>query len=263
MKRVVTFGEIMLRLAPPDYKRFVQADSFDVIYGGGEANVAVSLANFDLDACFVTKVPANPIGQSAINYLRRFGVDTRHILKGGKRLGIYFLEAGASQRPSQVVYDRAGSAIAEVGKGEFDWAKIFEGADWFHFTGITPAVSDRAAEATLEACRAAKEAGVTVSCDLNFRKKLWTSEKANKVMSGMMECVDIAIANEEDAEKVFGIKAEATDITKGELSDEGYHQVARELAARFGFKHVAITLRESYSASDNGWSALLYDGSEF
>ncbi len=263
MKRVVTFGEIMLRLSTPGYLRFIQADSFDVVYGGGEANVAVPLAHYGIDTAFVTKVPDNPIGQSAINHLRRYGVDTQYIVKGGKRLGIYFLETGASQRASQVIYDRANSAIAEADKEDFDWESIFAGAHWFHFTGITPAISDKAAEATLEACKEAKKAGLTVSCDLNFRKKLWTPEKANRIMSGLMEYVDIAIGNEEDAEKVFGIRAEASDITKGEISDEGYRQVARELKERFGFKYVAITLRESYSASDNGWSALLYDGKEF
>ncbi|MCX7780864.1 MAG: sugar kinase [Negativicutes bacterium] len=263
MARVITFGEIMLRLAPPGYLRFEQAQSFEAVYGGGEANVAVSLANFGLDAAFVTKVPDNPIGQSAINEMRRYGVDTRYMLKGGKRLGIYFLEKGASQRPSKVVYDRAHAAISEAKKGDFDWEKIFAGADWFHFTGITPALGDSVAECLLEACQAAKAAGLTVSCDLNFRKNLWTSEKAGKVMAHYMPYVDIAIANEEDAEKVFGIKAENTDIAGGQLSHDGYKKVAHDLKARFGFKAVAITLRGSISASDNNWAAMLYKDDQY
>ena len=246
-KKVVCFGEIMLRLSPPGYLRFEQAGSFDVVYGGGEANVAVSLANYELDTCFVTKVPANPIGQAAINEMRRYGVDTRFMLKGGERLGIYFLEKGASQRPSKVVYDRKSSAISQARKTDFDWQAIFAGAGWFHFTGITPALGDNVAEAVLDACRAAKTAGLTISCDLNFRKNLWSSEKAGKVMATFMPDVDVCIANEEDAEKVFGIKAAESDITGGVLSHEGYEAVARQLKDRFGFKIVAITLRGSIS----------------
>ncbi|MCG8502045.1 MAG: sugar kinase [Firmicutes bacterium] len=262
-KKVVTFGEIMLRLQTPDHQRFVQAKSFDVVYGGGEANVAVSLANYGMNAAFVTKLPQNPIGDVCRNELRKYGVDTQYIARGGERLGIYFVEKGASQRASNVVYDRAHSAIATAASGDFDWKAVFEGAEWFHFTGITPAISDSAAALCLEACKAAKEAGVQVSCDLNFRKKLWTSEKANKVMSELMPYVDVAIANEEDAEKVFGIKAQETDITSGHLSDEGYQEVCKKLVDKFGFKKVAITLRESLSASVNNWSALLYDGEAF
>lgn len=262
-KKVVTFGEIMLRLQTPDYQRFIQAKSFDAVYGGGEANVAVSIANFGLEAAFVTKLPKNPIGNACLSDLRKYGVDTGYIARGGERLGIYFVEKGASQRASNVVYDRAHSSISTAQKEDFDWKKIFEGADWFHFTGITPAISDDAAELCLEACKAAKEAGLSVSCDLNFRKKLWSSEKANKVMSGLMAYVDVAIANEEDAEKVFGIKAKETDITSGNLSDEGYKDVCKQLVDKFGFKKVAITLRESISASVNNWSALLYDGQGF
>ncbi|KKM09375.1 2-dehydro-3-deoxygluconokinase [Clostridiales bacterium PH28_bin88] len=253
----------MLRLSPPGYLRLVQADSMEVTYGGGEANVAVSLANFGVESNFVSKLPKNPLGQSAANHLRRFGVDTRYILWGGDRLGIYFAETGASQRPSVVVYDRDNSAISGVKAGEIDWKEVFSGKDWFHFTGITPALGDGPAEATLEAVKAAKEMGLTVSCDLNYRKKLWSPEKASRVMSGLMDYVDVAVGNEEDAEKVFGIKAEGTDITAGQLSDEGYRQVAVKLCERFNLKKVAITLRESYSATDNGWSALLYDGREF
>ncbi len=262
-KRIVCFGEIMLRLSPPGYLRFEQAQSFDVVYGGGEANVAVSLANYGLDACFVTKVPANPIGQAAVNEMRRYGVDTRLMLKGGERLGIYFLEKGASQRPSKVVYDRKFSAISQAQKIDFDWQTIFAGADWFHFTGITPALNDTVAEAVLDACEAAKAAGLTVSCDLNFRKNLWSSEKAGKVMATFMPHVDVCIANEEDAEKVFGIRATESDIAGGVLSHEGYKAVARQLKDRFGFKVVAITLRGSISASDNNWAAMLYKNGEY
>lgn len=260
MKKVVTLGEIMLRLSTPGFERFVQADSFDVNYGGGEANVCVSLANYGLDTRFVTKVPEHEIGQSAVNALRRYGVDTSYIARGGDRLGIYFLESGASQRASKVIYDRAHAAIAEADPSDFNWKEIFEGVDWFHFTGITPALGDKAAAITLEACKTAKEMGVTVSVDLNFRKKLWTPEKANEVMSQLMRYVDVCIGNEEDAEMVFGIKAAHTDITKGEIDHKAYEEVAKELISRFDFKYVASTLRESYSASDNGWSALLYDG---
>ena len=263
MAKVVCFGEIMLRLAPPGYLRFEQASSFDVVYGGGEANVSVSLANFGMDATFVTKVPNNPIGQSAINEMRRYGVDTRYMVRGGDRLGIYFLEKGASQRASTVVYDRAQSSISQAKNKEFNWPEIFTGADWFHFTGITPALGDDVAEAVLGACKAAKAAGLKVSCDLNFRKKLWTSEKAGQTMAQFMPYVDVCIANEEDAEKVFGIKADNTDIAGGKLNHDGYKQVARKLTERFGFRAVAITLRGSISASDNNWAAMLYQEDEF
>ena len=256
--KVITFGEIMLRLAPHGYYRFTQANDFEATFGGGEANVAVSLANFGLDAAFVTKLPAHDIGQCAVNDLRKYGVDTSMITRGGDRVGIYYLEKGASQRASQVIYDRAHSAIAEAKPEDFNWPKIFEGVDWFHFTGITPALSDDVAKITLEACKAAKEEGVMISCDLNFRKKLWISEKAGQVMGELMNYVDVCIANEEDAEKVFGIKANNTDITSGQLNHEGYIDVAKQLTTRFGCKAVAITLRESISASDNNWAAMLY-----
>ena len=262
-KKVITFGEIMLRLSPPNYKRFIQADSFDVTYGGGEANVAVSLANFGLDAYYVTKLPNNPLGDAALSYLRQFGVKTDYIIRGGDRLGIYFLEIGAAQRPSKVVYDRANSSIAKAKVGDFNWDKIFKDAIWFHFTGITPALSDSASELTLEAVKKAKEMDVKVSCDLNYRGKLWSQEKANKVMTQLMDYVDVALGNEEDAEKIFGIKAPKSDVTSGKLSEEGYRFVAKKLIKRFNFNLVAITLRESYSASDNGWSALIYDGKDF
>lgn len=262
MKRIVTFGEIMLRLAPEGYLRFVQADRYGAIYGGGEANVAVSLANFGMDAAFVTKLPAHEIGQAGVNSLRRFGVDTRYITRGGDRVGIYFCEKGASQRPSKVIYDRAHSSIAEATTKDFDWNEIFKGADWFHFTGITPALDDNVAAICLEACKKAKELGVKVSCDLNYRKKLWTREKAGKVMAELMPYVDLCIANEEDAGDVFGIKAENNDITGGKLNREGYKSVAKQLADRFGFEKVAITLRTSISANDNDWAGMLYDGKE-
>ncbi len=263
MAKVICFGEIMLRLSPPGYLRFVQANSFDAIFGGGEANVSVSLANYGIDTAFVTKVPDNPIGQSAINELRRYGVDTRFIEKGGERLGIYFLEKGASQRPSKVIYDRAYSAISEVKTGDFNWKNIFEGAQWFHFTGITPALGDDVAKLVHEACKVAKDNGLKVSCDLNFRKNLWSPEKAGQVMRELMEYVDLCIANEEDAEKVFGIKAENSDITGGKLSTEGYRDVAKKLKERFGFETITITLRGSISASDNNWAAMIYEGKEF
>jgi 2-dehydro-3-deoxygluconokinase len=262
-KKVVTFGEILLRLTPPNFQRFIQAESFEVTYGGAEANVAVALANYGLDAYFVTKVPANPIGQAAVNHLRRFGVKTDYVVRGGARLGIYFQETGAAQRPSKIVYDRAGSAIAQAKPEEFDWPNILKDAAWFHVTGITPALSESAAEATIRAVRTAKEMGVTVSTDLNYRKNLWTPEQANKVMSEVVKYVDLCIANEEDAEKVFGIKAKGSDVTAGKLDEAGYRDVIRQLVERFGFKYVAVTLRESFSASHNGWSGLLYDGKEF
>ena len=261
--RVVCFGEIMIRLSTPGYSRFVQADSFDVTYGGGEANVAVSLANYGLDSVYVTKLPDNPLGDAALNHLRRFGVRTEHIIRGGERLGIYFLETGASQRPSKVVYDRSHSSISEIRTGEIDWRRVFDGARWFHFTGITPALSDNAAQVALEAVETAKDMGLTVSCDLNYRKKLWSTEKAGRIMRELVKHVDISVGNEEDAEKVFGIKAQSTDITSGKLNREGYREVAKRLADEFGLKMAAITLRESYSASDNGWSVMLYDGSDF
>lgn len=261
--RVVTFGEIMLRLAPEGYYRFLQAKSFGATFGGGEANVSVSLANFGMKTSFVTKLPSNDIGQMAVNSLREFGVDTSFIARGGERTGIYFLEKGASQRPSKVIYDRAGSAISKASGTDFNWDKIFEGADWFHFTGITPALSDELAIICEDALKAAKERNITVSCDLNYRNKLWSKEKAGKVMDRLCRFVDVCIANEEDAGDVFGIKAENTSVTEGVISAEGYKSVARQLRERFGFKYVAITLRESISANDNNWAAMLYDGNEY
>lgn len=252
----------MLRLSPPGNLRFVQADAFDVVYGGGEANVAVSLANYGHDVSFVTKLPENEIGQSAINSLRRFGVDTSYIVRGGERVGIYYQETGSAMRPSKVIYDRAHSAISEAEVGEFDFDRIMEGARWFHWTGITPAISDRAAALVQKACEAAKRKDVTISCDLNFRKKLWTSEKAQSVMRPLMRYVDVCIGNEEDAALSLGFKPDA-DVTAAHTDAAGYKGIFKAMAEEFGFKYVASTLRESYSASHNGWKAMIYDGKEF
>ena len=259
-KKVVTLGEIMLRLSTPGNTRFVQSDSFDVVYGGGEANVAVSCANYGHDAYFVTKLPKHEIGQSAVNALRKYGVKTDFICRGGDRVGIYYLETGASMRPSKVIYDRAHSAIAEADPCDFDFDAIMEGADWFHWSGITPAISDKAAELTKLACEAAKRHGVTVSVDLNFRKKLWTKEKAQSIMKPLMQFVDVCIGNEEDAEKVLGFKPGNTDVTSGELELAGYVDIFNQMADKFGFKYIISSLRESHSASDNGWSACIMDG---
>lgn len=258
MSRIVTFGEIMMRLNPEGYRRFLQADRFEVSYAGGEANVAVSIAQYGMDAAFVSKVPAHEIGQCAVNALRKYGVDTKYMVRGGERLGVYYVEKGASQRASKVIYDRAGSAIAKAQSEEFDWDAIFDGADWFHWTGITPALGGDLPEICLQACRTAKAHGVKISCDLNFRKKLWSSEQANAVLSKLMPFVDVCIANEEDAKDVFGIEAEGTDINAGKLNRDGYVSVARQLSERFGCESVAITLRGSISANDNDWAAMLY-----
>jgi 2-dehydro-3-deoxygluconokinase len=260
--KVVTFGEIMLRLSTPGYSRFVQSQSFDVTYGGGEANVAVSLANYGLDAFFVTKLPRNEIGDSAVNHLRRFGVKTNYILRGGDRIGIYFLESGAGSRASKVIYDRAGSSISRIDNNDFNWDEIFKDKQWFHFTGITPAIGSNTCEALIIACKTAKKAGIKVSCDLNFRKKMWTEKEAQTVMVPLMEYVDICISNEEDAEKSLGIKPHSTNVTEAKLDKDGYSELADKLKCTFNFEAVAITLRESYSASKNGWSALLLDNKE-
>ena len=265
MAKIVTMGEIMLRLSTPGNEKFIQADEFDVCYGGGEANVAVSLANYGHEAEFVTRVPKNPIGECAVAALRKHNVETKHIARGGERLGIYFLETGASMRASNVVYDRAHSSISTAEATDFDFDAIFEGADWFHFTGITPAVSDAAAELTEAALKVAKAKGITVSCDLNFRKKLWSSEKAQKIMTNLMQYVDVCIGNEEDAEKVLGFKPGNTDVTSGELELSGYKDIFCQMVEKFNFKYVISSLRESFSASDNGWSACIYsrDTKEF
>lgn len=261
---VVTFGEIMLRLSTPGFSRFLQTSTFDVNYGGGEANVAASLAQFGLQASYVTRLPKHEIGEAALQALRKYGVDTSAILRGGDRLGIYFLESGASQRPSKVIYDRAGASIAEIKPGMVDWNQVFKGKDWFHVTGITPALGASAAEATIEAVQMAKKLGLTVSCDLNYRKKLWTTEEAGRVMRGVMAHVDVAIANEEDCHMVFGIHAEGSDVEAGVIDANKYREVASKLLGMFpNLKKVAITLRESLSASDNNWSAILFDGNQF
>ncbi len=263
MSKVITFGEIMLRLAPIGYYRFVQSDVLGATFGGGEANVAVSLANFGLDVAFVTKLPKHEIGQAAVNSLRKYGVDTSLITRGGDRIGIYYLEKGASQRASKCIYDRAHSAIAEASREDFDWDKIFDGADWFHFTGITPALGANVVEICRDACKAAKARGIKISCDLNYRGKLWTREQARTAMTDLCQYVDVCIANEEDAKDVFGIEAANTDIHGGKLNHEGYKSVAKQLADTFGFEKVAITLRTSISANDNDWAAMLYDGAEY
>ena len=262
-KRIVTFGEIMLRLAPEGYLRFFQNDRMQATFGGGEANVAVSLANYGMDASFVTKLPAHAIGQGAVNSLRALGVDTRDIVRGGDRVGIYYLEKGASQRGSVCIYDRAYSAIQLASRDDFDWDKIFEGADWFHFTGITPALGENLVEICLDACKAAKAKGVKISCDLNYRGKLWSRQQAREAMTKLCEYVDVCISNEEDAKDVFGIEAENTDIYGGKLDKEGYKSVAKQLMDTFGFEKVAITLRSSISASDNDWAGMLYDGESY
>lgn len=263
MGKVITFGEIMLRLAPHGYLRFDQARDFQATFGGGEANVAVSLANYGKDAAFVTKLPEHAIGQMAVNSLREMGVDTTKIVRGGDRVGIYYLEKGASQRASKVIYDRANSAVAQAEPSDFDWDAIFEDVQWFHFTGITPALGANAVEICTQACKAAAAKGITVSCDLNYRKNLWSKAEAGRVMESLMEYVDVCISNEEDAADVFGIHAADTDVTSGKLDHEAYKDVAKQLADRFNFKKVCITLRESVSASDNNWGGMLYDGEDY
>lgn len=259
MGRFVTFGEIMFRLNPEGFLRIVQAPKFEVTLAGGEANVAVSLANYGLDVSFVTKVPTHEVGECVIREMRRNGVDTQFIVRGGKRLGVYYVEKGASQRASKVIYDREYSAISMADPSEFDWDAIFEDVSWFHFTGITPALSDNMVQACLDACKKAKEKGITISCDLNYRKKLWSRDKACEVMSQLVAYVDVCIANEEDAADVFGISAKHTNIESGSLDYDAYCGVARQISARFGCKKVAITLRGSISASRNTWAGMLYD----
>ncbi len=263
MKKVVTLGEIMLRLSTPGYERFVQAEQFDAIYGGGEANVAVSLANYGYDAYYVTKLPKHEIGQAALNALRRYGVKTDYIQRGGDRVGIYYSETGASSRASKVIYDRAKSAIAEAEVEDFDFEEIFKDCEWFHTSGITPAISQKGAEITKAAMKAAKKAGAKVSIDLNYRAKLWTPEQAQKVMRDLMQYVDVCIGNEEDASLCLGFTPKGVDVTKGKLDIKGYEQIFKEMKEEFGLEYVVSTLRESYSASDNGWSAIIYNGKDF
>lgn len=262
MAKIITLGEIMLRLSPMGNNRFLQGDEFRIIPGGGEANVAVSLANYGHDAYFVSKLPQHEIGQIAVNALRRYGVHTKWIARGGDRVGLYYAETGTSMRPSKVIYDRAHSAIAEATPDDFNFDAIMENAQWFHWSGITPAISDQAAELTKQACEAAKRHGVTVSVDLNFRKKLWTSEKAIAVMRPLMQYVDVCIGNEEDAQLCLGFKPDA-DVEGGKTDASGYHAIFKQMAQEFGFKYVASTLRESFSATHNGWKALIYDGTHF
>ena len=262
MAKIVTMGELMLRLSPEGNYRFIQADSFQIIPGGGEANVAISCANYGHDCYVVSKLPKHEIGQIALNGMRRYGVNCDFVARGGDRVGLYYAETGASMRPSKVIYDRAHSAIAEAKPEDFDFDKIFEGADWFHWSGITPAISDASAECLRQACIAAKKHGVTVSVDLNFRKKLWTSEKAISVMRPLMQYVDVCIGNEEDAELCLGFKPDA-DVEGGQTDAAGYEGIFKQMKEEFGFKYVVCTLRESFSATHNGWKALIYDGKEF
>lgn len=262
MAKIITFGEIMLRLSPDGTDRFVQTDHLRVIPGGGEANVAVSLANYGHEAYFVSKLPKHEIGQIAVNALRSYGVDTRFVARGGERIGLYYAETGAAMRPSKVIYDRSHSAISEATPADFDFDAIMDGAQWFHWSGITPAISDSAALLVRLACEAAKRHGVTVSVDLNFRKKLWTSEKAISVMRPLMKYVDVCIGNEEDAQMCLGFKPDA-DVEGGQTDASGYHRIFEQMQKEFGFKYVVSTLRESFSATHNGWKALIYDGHEF
>lgn len=264
LNRVVCFGEIMGRLNPQGYLKILQAGNFELSFAGGEANVAVSLANFGVEASFVSKLPLNDLGKSAIRTLRSYNVDIKDMIYGGERLGLYFVEKGASQRPSKVIYDRKYSSISMAKREEFDWEKILKDAAWFHFTGITPALSEELPQICLDACRHARERGVTVSCDLNYRQNLWPGEKAGRIMSSLMEYVDVCIANEEDAEKIFGIKAPDTDVAQGRLSREGYEYVAETICRKFGCKKAAVTLRGSVSANDNNWAGMLYsDGHSY
>lgn len=261
--KVVTFGELLLRLEPEGYYRFVQVDKMTSTFGGAEANVAVSLANFGIDSYYVTKLPCHEIGQSAVNSLRRFGVHTEYISRGGSRVGIYYNERGASQRPSKCIYDRAHSSISESVPEDFDWDSIFKDCSWFHLTGVTPALGGNLPLICEQACAAAKKSGAIVSVDLNYRSKLWTREEARAVMERICRYVDVCVSNEEDARDVFGIEACGSDVESGLINRESYKEVAVKLAQKFGFKKVAVTLRKSVNANNNRWSALLYDGSEF
>lgn len=249
----------MLRLSTPGFARFLQSDRFKITFGGGEANVAVALSSYGEDAYFVSRFPKHEIGEAAVQSVQRYGVKTDYILRGGDRLGVYYLETGASQRPSKVIYDRVGSAVNDMDGTLADWDRIFEGKDWFHWTGITPALGKKSQKAIVVACKAAKNAGATISCDLNFRSKLWTESEAQAVMNPLMEYVDVCIANEEDAQRSLGFEAGKTDVEGADLDEAGYYQLARELKSSYDFQTVAITLRESFSASINGWSAVLHD----
>ena len=262
MSSVVTFGEVMMRLATQRRERFTQAREFEVTYGGGECNVAVSLSNFGIDTTFISAIPKNDIGQSCINYIRQFGVNTNSIIRSGNRLGIYFIESGASMRASKVIYDRSGSSISEIKPGDIDWEKIFSEKNWFHFTGITPAISTQASDTCKEAAQIASDMGLVVSADMNYRKNLWSPEEAQKTMKPLMKFVDIVIGNEEDAEKCLGVSPENVDVTSGNIDPNAYKPVIEKLQNQYNFKKIAITLRESISADDNNWSAIYFDGKE-
>lgn len=259
--KVVTFGELLLRLSAPGYNKLFQQNDLESTFCGGEANVAVSLANFGIDSSFVTKLPDNDVGVAGARSLRYFGVDISNIIYAPGRMGLYYLEKGASQRPSRIIYDRVGSAIALARQDDFEWKRILSGAEWFHWTGINPALGGELPQICEEACKEAKKQGLIISCDLNYRKNLWSSEEAEAVMTKLLSYVDICVANEEDAEKVLGIKASDTDVESGKLNKAGYESVARQICDGYDCKKVAITLRKSYSASRNGWSAMLYDAS--
>lgn len=259
MGGILTFGEILLRLTSPGYTKLFQKDNLESSFCGAEANVAVSLASFGLNSQFLTKLPNNDVGRAAVNSMRYFGVNTSKVIYGDGRMGLYYLEKGASQRPSKIIYDRKYSAISMANRDDFDWNSIFENVEWFHWTGINPALSQNMAAITLDACQAARKRNISISCDLNYRKNLWDSEQAKKTMTELMPYVDVCIANEEDAEKVLGIAAENNDVESGQLNKEGYKYVAKKICEVYGCKKVAITLRESYSASTNGWSAMLFD----
>jgi 2-dehydro-3-deoxygluconokinase len=260
--KIIAFGELLMRLESKGYERLVQVDEFRVRYTGAEANAAVSLVNFGMDGYVVSKVPDNEIGQACLNYLSRFGLDTQYVARGGERLGLFYLESGAAQRASKVIYDRAHSAIRESTLADFDWEAICTDKDWFHFSGTAPALGENVQRVLEAGLKTAKKHGLSVSCDLNYRAKLWSPGEANRVMTGLMRYVDVLIGNEEDAEKVFGIRAEGSDVTQGKLVESSYKQVAEQLQQKFGFKYVATTLRESISASANGWGGLLYDGDQ-
>jgi 2-dehydro-3-deoxygluconokinase len=262
-KKIVLFGELMMRLSTKRHERIVQAREFDVIYSGAEANLGVALQAMGVDSYLVSSVPDNTVGEACLYYVRQFAMNLDNVKKNGHRLGIYYVETGASQRPSTFLYNRKGSSITELRVGDYDWDKIFEGKHWFHFTGITPALADSVAEIVKEACIAAKKQSVTVSCDLNFRRKLWSREKAREVMTGLMEYVDVLFTNEEEAETVFGIAARETNIKAGQISTHGYEDVAAQLYEKFNLKYVSISLRGSISATSNDWSGMLYDGKEY
>lgn len=260
MSKIVCFGELMLRLAPEGYERFVQAKKLNVEFGGAEANVAVSLANYGANCAFVTKLPQNQLGQAALNSLRRYGVDVSHVARGGERLGIYFLEKGAAQRSSLCIYDRAHSSFAESSPNDYDWGKIFAGAKWFHITGVTPALSKNCESLALESCKEAKRLGLKISCDLNYRSKLWSMQKAKKVMTEISKYVDLCITNEDDLKNVFGITTNHTDTDSGIIDVEAYKKTILLAAKKYGFSQIALTLRKSISASKNNWSAIFFDG---